>query len=67
MHEQLIQFIHKKVKLFFDVGYGNNYVYCGEVLDINSETLTLLDRKIGRTLLSNERITQIYEFNEGNQ
>jgi ribosome maturation factor RimP len=62
---ELKQFLNKYVKLNFNVGYNHNYIYSGEVININSDTLTILDQKIGKTLLANERIVQISEINNG--
>ena len=65
--EELKQFLNKSVRILFDVGGSRNFQYCGELTDVNSENVSIFDRKIGQTLLSNDRIVGISEWNEVKQ
>ena len=67
MEKELEKFLHKQVRINFDVGNGRIFFYQGELSEISDDFLAINDRKLGHTMISKKLVVQIYEVNGGGQ
>ncbi len=64
-YEQIKSLLGENVILLFNVGSNYTYTYRGELTEVNEESTTIMDKKVGQLILSNSNIIQISIANGG--